>query len=159
MRLLSPRQPLDVYRVMKYNTRLDNETDYTVKYLRGEPLDYNDDEYLEFRIQWKTDTYRYVVDRNHPSYPTYVDFSVRGRLQIVKAVLINKPEMLFDDVTDRVRKFHGPSVPFFGRRLTCSHLFRNDDVKEGYTICIVNADGEMFQFDYDDIIDLNNNQA
>jgi hypothetical protein len=157
--MFSTRQPLDVYRVMKYNKQVDEETDLTIKYLKGEPLDYNEDEYLEFRIQWKTDTYRYVVDHKHPTYPTYMDFAVRSRLQIMKAVLINKPEMLFDDVTDRVRKFHGPSKPFFGRQLTCSQLFMNDDLKEGYTLCIVGANGDMFQFNHDDIIDLNVKQA
>ena len=156
-RLFSSRQPLDIYRVMKYDSCSDAETDLTTTYLRGEPLRYTDTEYLEFRIQWKAETFRYIVNADHPDYPNYRDFAVKPQLQIVKAMLINSTDAIYEDVTDRVRKFTGPSTPaFFGRQLTCAHLFRNDDLTEDHTLCIVHKLGPLFRFKQFEVIDLNN---
>lgn len=157
-RLFSHHQPLDVYRVMKYDSQTDAEIDLTTTYLQGEPLRYEQNEYLEFRIRWKSETYRYIVDSRNSNFPSYREFAVRPRLMIVKAVLMNTDELVYEDVTDRVRKFLGPaSPPFFGRSLTCAQLFRNDDLTDKHTLMIIDSNGEMHMSVKDEIIDLNNN--
>jgi hypothetical protein len=153
-RLLSIHNPLHVYKVVKYNLGTDEETDMTKEYSKGVCFNLKDSDYLEFRVFWLSQQYRYIV--NDSKFPSYSDFCDKKGTHIVYAVLVNTREFVYTDVMDRVQKFIGCSKkPFFGKRIICRQLFINDDLTEDHELHIITKDGRLLQLSVDELIDLN----
>jgi|TARA_B110000261_G_C13093769_1_gene360883 hypothetical protein len=153
-RAFSVRNPLHVYKVVKYNLKNDDETDMTHAYTKGVHFKLADSDYLEIRVQWLDQQYRYLVNETM-EFPTYFDFSAQRRLHILYAVLVNKREFVYTDVMDRVQKFIGRSTkPFFGKTIICRQIFMNDDLTDDHELHIVTKDGRLLQFSVDEVINL-----
>ena len=154
-RAFSVRNPLHVYKVVKYNLKTDDETDMTHAYTNGIHFKLTASDYLEIRVHWLDQQYRYLVNETM-EFPAYSDFSSQRGLHILYAVLVNTREFVYTDVMDRVQKFIGrSSKPFFGKTIICKQIFMNDDLTEDHELHIVTKDGRFLQFSVDEVINLN----
>jgi hypothetical protein len=155
-RLFSIKNPLHIYKVVKYNPETDEEIDMTTEYSQGVVFHMKEPEYLEFRVIWLDKQYRYIVNGTHPEFPSYSDFATKQNTHIMFAVLVNTREFVYTDVIDRVQKFIGhSSKPFFGKSIRCRQLFMNDDLTDDHELHVVTKDGRILQFSTQDVIGLN----
>lgn len=179
-RLLSPHQPLEVYKVIEYV-----ETDYTTKTIEEKTNQGSDDGseqssdsvpvmcesdktksyfngnifrndingHLELRLLWKDKKYRWIVDNLNPTFPSYTDF-IKNNVtnNIILATLSSKSENECTDVSNRVKKFAGPEEDFFNRNITMSMLFVNDDLHSDHILHILRRNGSLLSYKHCDYV-------
>jgi len=152
----TPYQPMVVYKVIKFKTVPDdNEIDVTNTFLNGERIALSADEVLEFRVQWLGRKYRFV-STNANTYPSVSHCMSDPRMDqmIVKAVLLNATEGLYEDVLERVKKFNGPAYDRFGESIRMKWMFIHDDLEPSTKLMVITRTGNIFSFGPNDVFDL-----
>jgi hypothetical protein len=114
-----------------------------------------EDEILEFRLQWLGRKYRFVSAKPN-AYPSVSHCMKAPSLDqlIVKAVLINASEGVFEDVLKRVNKFNGPCYDRFGETIKVNQMFAHDDLDAASKLMVITRTGDMFAFEPTDVFDL-----
>ena len=160
LRFWHPRQPIDVYAVKRYKILDEDEFDVqniTMDYINAKHIPIETNEFVEMRMLWKTDPYRYLIYKTDPNFPSYDQFtkSISPMTRIICAILINPNNQNTNDECDvlsRVCKFAGPKHDFFNKPIKVRYMFMNDGTDENTRLYILRQGGKVNEYKMNDYI-------